>query len=150
MSLFVRLFASHVCGDILSYSPFLARVKRSEGILPKAGGLILHCLVHGLFVWVWLWDLEWELKIWVSLYVFVTHFFIDFARVWVESAVIDRQEFVILKRKNILLYFISRGDGETETFMKKYLGKWLMLNVGDQCCHILAIGLFVLACSTPS
>jgi len=144
LSLFIRLIASHLCGDIVSYSPFLARVKRSEALLQKTGGLVLHGLVHGLFVWLWLWGLGWELKIWASLYVFVTHFLIDFSRVWVESAVIDRREFVILKRNSIWLYLIGRGDVKTETFMKKHLRTWALINMADQCCHVLAIGVFVL------
>ena len=142
--MFLLLIAAHLCGDVLSYSRFLSGLKRSERLGVKIGGIGLHCFIHGLFVLVWLWPLPWGIRLWAAVYIFVTHFIIDFARTPVERALIDKRDFRILKRSDPLFYFLGKGNPETRAFMKKYLGGWTLANVIDQSLHITAIAIFAL------
>lgn len=145
MELFLLLTASHLCGDLLSYSRFLARIKRTDKMFAKMGALMVHCLVHAVFVLIWLWFLSWRLKVSASIFVFVTHFLIDFGRVSVEPLLIDRGDFVILKRKDVIRHFLGNGDAKTARFMKRHFKKWALLNLGDQLMHVFAIGAFAMA-----
>ena len=143
MNLFLLLIAAHLCGDVLSYSRFLATLKRQDEISARIKGIALHCLIHGFFVLLWLWSVSWDLRFLAALYVYGTHFIIDFVRVPMERALIDKREFKILKRSDTLCYFLGKGDPQTRVFMKKYLGKWTLVNGIDQSLHVLAIAVFV-------
>ena len=84
------------------------------------------------------------MRLWAAVYIFVTHFIIDFSRGPVERALIDKQDFKILKRSDTLFYFFGGGDPETRPFMKKHLRNWTLGNIIDQSLHVAAIGIFAL------
>jgi len=144
IELFLRLIAAHLCGDLLSYSRLLARMKRSKRHLKKLGGLGVHCLVHALFVWLWLWGMPWPLKAWASIYIFATHFLIDVVRINVEPLLIDKSQFVILRRKDVFRYFMGKGEAKSDAFLSRHFKKWSLVNAGDQLLHVSAIGIFAL------
>jgi hypothetical protein len=147
LKVFVLLIASHICGDILFNVTFLAKAKRSDGLLGRVQGFVLHCLVHAVLVFLWLWPYEWGLKTWAVLYIFVVHFVIDFVRTYLEMTLINKHELMVVKKKQALKYLMGRADNEVNVFMKGHGRIWVLLNIGDQLLHVLAIGVFVLASS---
>ena len=144
MKLLLVLIASHLCGDILVYSPHIAESKRRDSLPARMKAIAFHCFIHAFWVWLWLWSSENKLKLYASSYIFVSHFIIDLSRTYLEEALIDRNEFKIFKRKELLLWLIGKGDYRTNNFMKKHYRKWIFVNVIDQSLHLLVIISFAL------
>jgi len=144
LSLFLLLLAAHVCGDIVVNSDFLAKNKRSENQVARTGALVVHCVIHFGFVWLWLWPFGRTLKIWASLYVFVVHFLIDYCRTYAEAKLFPGGELMALKKKQVLEYLLGRRDKDVAAFFGKHLKTWVWVNLIDQGMHVAAIGLFVM------
>lgn len=144
MKLLFLLIASHLCGDILVYSPRMAESKRIDNLPARMKAIAFHCFIHAFWVWLWLWSSENKLKLYASLCVFASHFIIDLFRTYLEEALINKNEFKIFKRKELLLWLIGKGDRRTNNFMKKHYRKWIFVNIIDQGLHMLVIISFVL------
>jgi len=134
LKLLFALIASHLCGDILVYSPRIAESKRRDSLPVRMKAIAFHCL----------WSSENKLKLYASSYIFVSHFIIDLSRTYFEEALIDRNKFKIFKRKELLLWLVGKGDYRTKNFMKKHYRKWIFVNAIDQSLHMLVIISFAL------
>jgi hypothetical protein len=145
LNLFLVLVAAHVCGDVLTYSAFLAIAKRSGNRSSRAKALALHCFVHAFFVLIlgWLFGIK-ETVVAVG-YIFVVHFMIDFVRVQVEPHIFNSTDLVIVNKSQLINYVLGRKDDQSrlDRFMGKYFWKWLMLNASDQSLHLASIVIFV-------
>ena len=137
--IFVRLYAAHICGDILTYFPRLAGQKRVDILSAKIKAIAVHCLIHGLWVWVWGWGWPPRSRLLAVIFIFGLHFLIDFSRGYLENAIIGTANLEILKRQQIWLWLRRRGDPTTNKFMGKYLGKWISINLADQTLHLIAV-----------
>ena len=137
------MIIAHFCADLLIYSPKLSGQKRKDELLQKLQALGIHCAIHGAWVWVLLWPMDYRIRIRATLYIFVVHFVIDYTRLYIEQIFINKEEFVIFKRKDFFLWLRGKPDEQMKKFMKKYFPKWLVLNILDQAFHMASILLFV-------
>ncbi len=140
---FLLLAGAHYCGDLLSYSPKSSGRKRGGKVLLRVRALVIHCLIHVLWIWVWLWAWDSRLKIQASVFLFIAHFVIDFSRPYIEAALIPKEHFVIFKKKkDVLLWFKGKASKEVRDFLDVYFFRWLFVNVFDQGMHIASIAVF--------
>jgi hypothetical protein len=146
LNLFLVLVTAHVCGDLLTYSTFLARTKRSGSRFARAKAVALHCLIHAFFVLILGWLFGIKGAVVAAVYIFTVHFMIDFVRVQVEPLFFNFSEPVIINKKQMVNYMLGKrgSHNNLDRFMNKYFWKWMMLNVSDQSLHIASIVTFVL------
>lgn len=137
--IFIRLYAAHICGDILTYLPQLSGQKRADKLSSKIRAIAMHCFIHAVWVWVWSWGWPADARILAIFYIVGLHFLIDFSRVYLEDTIIGKNNLEILKRQQIWLWLRCKGDAMTNNFMKKYFGKWVSINLADQTMHLLSV-----------
>ncbi len=142
--IFIRLYAAHLCGDILTYLPQLAGKKRVADPQSKIRAIALHCLIHAAWVWVWSWGWSAYSRLLAAIYIVGLHFLIDFSRGYLENALIGTANLKILKRRQVWLWLRRKGDAMTNNFMSKYLNKWICINLADQTLHFLTVLLVTL------
>ena len=150
MNLFLVLVAAHVCGDVLTYSTFLARAKRSVSTSSRAKAVSLHCFVHAFFVLILGWLFGIKGTVVAAGYIFVVHFMIDFVRVQVEPHIFNSTDFVIVYKGQLINYVLGRRDDQRnlDRFIGKYFWKWLGMNFIDQSLHLASIVAYVLCMTT--
>ncbi|NLI80112.1 MAG: DUF3307 domain-containing protein [Deltaproteobacteria bacterium] len=141
LKLFFALTAAHFCGDVLAYSSFLARTKRSNSAFAKFLGIGIHVTVHGCFVYLWLWFFQVENRALAVSFVVTTHFLIDWSRILVETKWFDAENVRILTRREVFRWLTHRRGNSREIpfFTENHLRKWILVNAGDQALHLLAI-----------
>ena len=148
---FLALYAAHLCGDVLTYFPWLARAKRSEDKERKATAVLTHCLIHAGFVLLWFWLFNLPFALLAASYILLVHFTIDFCRVSFEKKLIAQGELVIFHKKEIFLWLLRREEGDVSRFMNNHFTKWASINIADQSMHLLAIlGLVLLLSDVQS
>lgn len=145
LELFLLMLAAHLCGDVLIYSPGLAQNKRSGTLGYRSNFILRHVLIHALLVWIWLWQFTLSTQIAASLYILVVHFAIDIARTYYEPLLIDKQDFHVFQRKDIIQWLTGKSvNQDTKAFLSKYLKTWLGINLLDQSLHCVSILVFIL------
>ena len=124
----------------------MAKAKRANALLSKAGATGLHCLVHAGLAWFWLWPWDENTRLYAALYIFAMHFVIDFTRTMLETSIFDTTEVKIFRRQDVIRWLVGRDNGATEVhaFMERNIMRWLLLNIADQSLHLLSISVFVL------
>ena len=146
MNLFVVLLVAHICGDVLSYSSLLSRAKRSDDIFKRNRAVIIHCLLHAIFVLLLGWLFRVEGSMIAAGYIFIVHFFIDFSRVQIEPIFFNTKKIVIINKNELVKCLLGKTEDieGLKVFMSKYFLKWLVVNVVDQSLHLASIVVFVL------
>ncbi len=145
LTLFLLMLAAHLCGDVLIYSPSMARNKRSGSFWSRSQVIFRHALIHALLIWLWLWPYPLSLKIYASVYILLVHYLLDISRTYYEEILIDKQEFHIFSRKDLWKWIRGKPlQQETKAFLKKHMKVWLSINLLDQSLHLLSILVFVL------
>ncbi|MBC2695737.1 MAG: DUF3307 domain-containing protein [Desulfobacteraceae bacterium] len=144
MKLFFLLLAAHICGDFFLYSTRISRAKRTSDVIKRLKAVFLHCFFHFILILLWLMPYDFIFRLRAALYISIIHFIIDFSRVHVEGFLYDKKDFIILKRKDVISYLFGNRNSESGTFMKRYLKRWIVINIADQGLHLSVISGFVL------
>lgn len=144
MKLFFLLLAAHICGDFFLYSIRISSAKRTSDFIRRLEAVFIHCVFHFILILLWLLPYDFIFQLRAALYISIIHFIIDFSRVRVEEFLYDKKDFTILKRKDVISYLAGNRNAESGPFMKKYLKRWIAINIADQGLHLAVISGFVL------
>ncbi len=108
--------------------------------MQRVQSLVVHCLLHVVWIWIWLWSVEISVKVKISLLIFIAHFVIDLSRPHIEAMLIPKDKFIIFQKKSdVLLWFKGKANEDVKTFLDMYFYRWLLTNVLDQGMHIASI-----------
>ena len=106
--------------------------------------VFIHCFFHFILILLWLMPYDFIFRLRAALYISTIHFIIDVSRVRVEEFLYDKKDFTVLKRKDVISYLAGNRNAESGPFMKKYLKRWIFINIADQGLHLAVISGFVL------
>lgn len=143
MTLFLLLLAAHICGDFFLYSPRISSAKREASFIKRLKAVFMHCFFHFILVILWLMPYSLIIQIQAALFVTVFHFVIDISRVYIEDLFFDKQDFIIMKRKDAISCILGNKNADSAPFMKKYLKRWICINLIDQGLHLAVIIMFL-------
>ncbi len=139
----MALLGAHFFGDVLSNSSKLAELKRRGSSLSRVKATALHCGIHAVWVFLFTWPWGMQIMLMAGIYIGTTHFAIDLSRIFIEQNVIPEKEFIVLKRKEVLRWFLGKGNEHVNSFMNSHFKRWFLINFFDQTSHMVVAIIFV-------